>query len=198
MFSFHFRTTTDRKVKVLSSKILIVRNLGDDQEFQDEFLELTGVEYPPKTNNQWMDILLNAGFSQQEARQFLRYNGYPPLAQQDVSCLASDGSPTFTQTLMSGLRLHVAATAKKQGARRYTPDKIPKELICKALGEISADTLRRMIADDPALQHPKTSKYGRDIRFDVDALINSDLYQDGTRAAAVAEWKASKKKAAKR
>ena len=179
----------------MSSKIRIVGTPGDDQNFRDEFRELTGVEYPPKTNSQWMAILLNAGFSQQEARQFLQYDGYPPLAQQDVSCLASDGYPTFTQTLMAGLRRHAS---QKNDGRRYTPDKIPKDLICKVLGGISTDTLRRMIDEDPALQHPETTKHARDIRFDVDALVNTDLYQDGTRAAAITEWKASRKKTAKR
>jgi len=80
--------------------------------------------------------------------------------------------------------------------RQYTLEKIPKSLLCKSLG-ISGDTLQRNLKADPALQHPDSKRGDRSIRFDENALINTEIYLPSMLAAAVAAWGQGKTKAKK-
>ena len=80
--------------------------------------------------------------------------------------------------------------------REYTVEKIPKSLLCKSL-DISADKLQRMLKADPALQHPDSKPASRSIRFDKNALINTEIYLASMLAAAVAAWGQGKTKAKK-
>lgn len=147
--SFLNRNRLNRKVDVMA-KIRIVETPESRQvekKFHNDFLRFTGVEYPPKSDSQWMGILLTAGLSQQECRSFLQYDGYPPLAQQDVSCLEGDGYPTFLQSVMVGLRKDwERRQAEKQ---EFTPEVRPPSdwrFILKHMNkdeEIPATTWRR-------------------------------------------------------
>lgn len=79
-------------------------------------------------------------------------------------------------------------------ARRYTSDKIPKGLIIASL-KINDDKFQRMVKADPGLVHPQHNSRDREICFDEDALINTEIYAPSQRAAAIAEWKRQKTKA---
>ena len=57
---------------------------------------------------------------------------------------------------------------------------------------IKDDKLQRMLKKDPGLQHPDSKPASRDIRFDEDALINTEIYSPSLRAAAIAAWKPKK------
>jgi len=80
--------------------------------------------------------------------------------------------------------------------RQYTLEKIPKGLLCKSLG-ISADKFQRNLKMDPLLQHPDSKRGDRSIRFDENALINTEIYLPSMLAAAVAAWGQGKTKAKK-
>lgn len=79
--------------------------------------------------------------------------------------------------------------------RTYTDDAIPKGLLCDALG-IKDDEFQKRITECPELIHPSHNKRARNVRFDVDALINTELYNPSLRAAAILKWK--KKSTSKR
>jgi len=79
--------------------------------------------------------------------------------------------------------------------RTYTDDAIPKGLLCSEFG-IEDDEFQKRIAECPRLIHPTHKKRDRNVRFDVDALINTELYNPSSRAAAILKWK--KKSTSKR
>jgi hypothetical protein len=87
------------------------------------------------------------------------------------------------------------AALEDTNQRTYTDDAIPKGLLCSQLG-IADDEFQKRIAQCPALIHPSHGKRDRNVRFDVDALINTELYNQSLRAAAILKWK--KKSTSKR
>jgi len=72
--------------------------------------------------------------------------------------------------------------------RTYTDDAIPKGLLCSQL-DITDDAFQKRIAECPSLIHPTHKKGDRKVRFDVDVLINTELYNPSSRAAAILKWK---------
>lgn len=93
-----------------------IRNRPTDEsqrllnQFANEFYELTGVEWPPQNRAQWLDVFIRAGYSQTQARQ--AYGDVVTTAEHDGTLDADDLStsessgdnPTFTPTMMAGLR----------------------------------------------------------------------------------------------
>ena len=97
----------------MSKKIRIARTPeGDDiiARFSDQFLALTGFEYPP-SHSQWLEILEGqADFSPTQARQWIGEKAHTRKADgtldpEDFSTSDASGEfPTATQTLMRQLR----------------------------------------------------------------------------------------------
>ena len=77
--------------------------------------------------------------------------------------------------------------------REYTPDEVPKGLICSAL-KISSDTFQRRVRKDPGLIHPDYPPAAQNVRFAIDALVNTEIYLPDQRAAAVFEHMSKAKK----
>jgi hypothetical protein len=77
--------------------------------------------------------------------------------------------------------------------REYTPDEVPKALICSAL-KIGSDTFQRRVKKDPGLIHPDYPKAAQNVRFAIDALINTEIYIPDQRAAATFEHMRKAKK----
>lgn len=79
-------------------------------------------------------------------------------------------------------------TPADPSGRTYTPESIPKGLLCSQLG-IEDGEFQERIKECPELIHPSHGKRDRNVRFDVDALINTELYNPSLRAAAILKWK---------
>ena len=77
--------------------------------------------------------------------------------------------------------------------REYTPDEVPKALICSAL-KIGSDTFQRRVKKDPGLIHPDYPPAAQNVRFAIDALVNTEIYLPDQRAAATFEHMRKAKK----
>lgn len=112
-----------RKTEREPGILILPTDAGDKAiaAFRAEFFRLTGVKYPPKTRAVWLRILTQAGFSQDYARRFLKYKGFEPLPVEDSSTLASTGEdPTFTASLMAGLRAAAGGWIRVKDAAKWT------------------------------------------------------------------------------
>lgn len=105
------------------------------------------------------------------------------LASVELEKLLQESAPVMTGREVDEIK-----------ARQYTPDKIPKGLIKHELKLSNDEAFNKLINNDPLLIHPDHGKRDRDVRFDQDALVNTDIYNPSMRSAAIAKWNASKKK----
>jgi len=148
-----------------------------------------------------MNLKLAIPYAQEDSEALLRYaihlerDPTTPSIDHGLGLLANYGS-TDREIIAwaDSLRDYAASWREwvqihelERQQREYTVEKIPKSLLCKSL-DISADKLQRMLKADPALQHPDSKPASRSIRFDKNALINTEIYLPSMRAAAVAAW----------
>ena len=80
--------------------------------------------------------------------------------------------------------------------REYTPDVIPKGLLCKVL-DVDSSTLQRRVKADPGLIHPSHGKCDQNVRFDIEKLAGTKIYRQADRTAAIEQWNETKAKAKK-
>jgi len=78
--------------------------------------------------------------------------------------------------------------------REYTPDVIPKGLLCKVL-DVDSSTLQRRVKADPGLIHPSHGKCDQNVRFDIEKLAGTKIYRQADRTAAIEQWNQAKAKA---
>lgn len=81
--------------------------------------------------------------------------------------------------------------------REYTPDEIPKGLLCDAL-DVDSSTFQRRVKADPGLIHPAHSKCDQNVRFDIEKLAGTKIYRQADRTAAIEQWNNEAKARAKK
>lgn len=99
-----------------------------------------------------------------------------------------DDRDTWEKRIAKEFRALVAIAGEPTSEPTYTDDAIPKGLLCSQLG-IKDDEFQKRITECPSLIHPSHGKRDRNVRFDVDALINTELYTPSLRAAAILKWR---------
>ena len=110
--------------------------------------------------------------------------------------LSSEREPLMAEQIKILRRWLELIRNSEQPKREYTPDKIPKGLLCKVL-DVDSSTLQRRVIADPGLIHPSHDKYDQNVRFDIEKLAGTKIYRQADRTAAIEQWNETKAKAKK-